>query len=471
MIPAAVILALWGVLFVYSAFNDGGKAVLNGVSVAGTDLSGKTPEQAEQALRTHLKNFGNTTVSFVVDGRTTPVALSDLGVTFKDTTPEKLAEKAYRYGKSGGALKRFFSVKRAKKKGKDFKVTYTVDETKAAAALKNQLPPFENGAVDAAIKHTPGGFQISEEKEGLVLDEAATIELLNELLESYEPGDPLTVETAGKIDKPKITADMLAPITDTMGSYTTEYGGGDERSVNIECGAGHLNGLIVLPGEEISVNAMMEPYTEENGYVAAGSYESGKVVDTMGGGICQVSTTLYNALLYSELEITERHQHSLTVNYIDPGRDAAIADDVKDLKFRNNTDAPILIESTLSGGNITFTIYGHDTRAPGHKVEYETETSNVEVSETIYNATTDPVGYINATNYGHNGMDAVLIKVVYENGQEVSREEITQSSYRKTDTTIDVGTVMKNGNMSSAMLQAINTGDYNKIKAAVYAGY
>jgi LEA14-like dessication related protein len=98
-------------------------------------------------------------------------------------------------------------------------------------------------------------------------------------------------------------------------------------------------------------------------------------------------------------------------------------------------------------------------------VEYETETSKVEVSETIYNATTDPVGYINATNYGHNGMDAVLIKVVYENGQEVSREEITQSSYRKTDTTIDVGTVMKNGNMSSAMLQAINTGDYNKIKA------
>ena len=471
LVPFVAFLTIWIILFIYAKMHDGGKTIAPGVEVDGVDLSGQTETEAVGTLRSHLASVGKTPVSFVVGGITTELTLNDLGVGYKDATAQELASEAFRYGKKGGALKRFFSLRKARKKGKDFDVLYAVDDTKAVAKLEEDLPAFSGAAVNASIEHTADGFRITEGKEGVVLDEKATIDLLNESLNTDWDGNELVIEAASKVDMPKITAEMLSPITDKMGSYTTDYGGGDARSINIECATSHLNGLIVLPGEEISVNAQMEPYTEENGYVAAGSYENGKVVDTMGGGICQVSTTLYNALIYSELEITERYPHSLTVSYIDPSRDAAIADDVKDLKFRNNTDAPILIEGSVSGGYVTFTVYGHDTRDPNRRVEFETETYNVEVAETIYKGTADPVGYMMTTNFGHNGMNATLWKIVYQNGQEVSREEFNTSVYRKTDTTIDVGTVLSNGTMSSNVMRAINTQDLNKINAAIYAGY
>ena len=115
----------------------------------------------------------------------------------------------------------------------------------------------------------------------------------------------------------------------------------------------------------------MRPYTAENGYAEAGSYENGKVVQSMGGGICQVSSTLYNAVLLSELEVTQRQPHSMLVSYVEPSMDAAIAGDYKDLKFKNNLEDPIYIEGYVSGGNISFIIYGNDTRSENRTIKYK----------------------------------------------------------------------------------------------------
>ena len=110
------------------------------------------------------------------------------------------------------------------------------------------------------------------------------------------------------------------------------------------------------------MTAAVSPFTAENGYELAPSYESGKVVDSYGGGICQVSTTLYNALLKSELEILERHNHTMIVTYVDPSKDAAIAEGLMDLQFANNTDYPIYIEGYGYGGGTD--IYGIRKRVP-----------------------------------------------------------------------------------------------------------
>jgi len=121
-----------------------------------------------------------------------------------------------------------------------------------------------------------------------------------------------------------------------------------------------------------------KPYTEENGYVLGGSYEGGRVVESYGGGICQVSTTLYNAVIYAELEIVERYPHSMLVDYVSPSRDAAIAGDYKDLKFRNNLDLPIYVEGIAGGGRITFNIYGCETRdVKNRRIEFESKTTAV----------------------------------------------------------------------------------------------
>ena len=136
----------------------------------------------------------------------------------------------------------------------------------------------------------------------------------------------------GKEEQPSSDRGGLSTIQDELGSFSTDAGGG-ERWKNLKNGVEKLNGTVVMPGEQISVHDVTAPYDEEHGYVQAGSYENGQVVDTYGGGICQVSTTLYNAVLFSELKVVKRYPHSMLVSYVPPSRDAAIAGDTKDFVF------------------------------------------------------------------------------------------------------------------------------------------
>ena len=167
-----------------------------------------------------------------------------------------------------------------------------------------------------------------------------------------------------------------------------------------------------------------------------------KVVETYGGGICQVSTTLYNAVLYAELEVVKRFPHSMLVAYVDPSRDAAIAGDTKDFVFKNNYENPIYIEGEITADNqLTFRIYGKETRSENRSVEYESETTATEEYKVIFqDDPTLPAGQKEYEGSPHNGKSARLWKIVKENGKEVSREVINQSEYRRSDEIIRVGT-------------------------------
>ena len=149
-----------------------------------------------------------------------------------------------------------------------------------------------------------------------------------------------------------------------MGTFTTSVSGGalnETRNKNIKVGVKKLDGHTVYPGEQFSCNEHLAPWTEANGWYNAGTYVGNKVEDSLGGGICQVSSTLYNALLRAEIKVVKRFPHSMSVSYVDFAADAALAGDYKDLVFENNTDAPIYIQGHYDGGSITFNIYGHDT--------------------------------------------------------------------------------------------------------------
>lgn len=111
-----------------------------------------------------------------------------------------------------------------------------------------------------------------------------------------------------------------------------------EDAANVENGASLINGTLLYPGDSFSVYSKVAPFTADNGYHLAGSYSNGQTVQTYGGGICQVSTTLYNAVLRAELNVTERSNHSMTVHYVPLSADAAISGTDKDLKFTNNLD-------------------------------------------------------------------------------------------------------------------------------------
>ena len=202
----------------------------------------------------------------------------------------------------------------------------------------------------------------------------------------------------------------------------------------------------------------------------AGSYENGQVVNSFGGGICQVSTTLYNAVLYAELEVVERYPHSMLVAYVEPSRDAAIAGDYLDFVFQNNYDTPIYIAGEIDANNqLRFSIYGKETRDPGRSVEFESETLKTEEYGVVYKENPEaPLGSMKYSGSPHNGKTAQLWKVEYQNGEEVNREVINYSTYEKSDQIIEVGTASDDAAASEMVRSAISTQDPDQINAAIY---
>ena len=282
---------------------------------------------------------------------------------------------------------------------------------------------------------------------------------------NYEDAE---VELKLDMEKPTIKKADLESLQDELGSYTTNAGWGD-RVQNIRRATELINGTVVMPGEEFSVEQATLPYTEENGYVAGSAYENGQIVESIGGGLCQVSTTLYNAVLYAELEVTRRAPHSMSVRYVEPSRDAMIAEGISDFKFVNNYDTPILIEGYIDGNNqLGFYIYGKDTRAAGHSVEFESETlETTEYTKKYVEDTESAVGSQETEGAGMDGSTARLWKITYENGEEVSREVINNSTYQTSDVTVKVGTKSDNAEATKLVEEAIETQDQEKINAAI----
>jgi vancomycin resistance protein YoaR len=191
-------------------------------------------------------------------------------------------------------------------------------------------------------------------------------------------------------------------------------------------------------------------------------------VDSLGGGICQVSTTLYNAVLRAELEVVERSNHSMIVTYVDPSADAAIAGTYKDFKFTNNTDAPIYIEGTTANKQVTFTIYGEETRPSNRTVKYVSQTlSTTDPGVLIVADAGQPIGY-RTVESAHKGVVAELYKHVYVNGVEESVTKVNKSTYKASPRTITIG-VAGDAELSAQLQAAVATQDEAVVNATLAA--
>lgn len=444
--------------------------ILEGIYMEDMDLSGMTAEEARNTVNNFVNELKQKVVTFgAVDEHYVAITAGDLNLTW--TNPEVI-EEAAGLGKEGNIVQRYKAVQDLKHGKKIYELALNVDKDIIRTIMQEQCAEYDIPAVNASLRRENEAFTVVEGQTGLSVNIEESVNKTYDYLTKEWDYQDASIDLIIDETQPKGNASELAKVKDVLGTFTTSYSTSSKaRSRNVENGSRLINGTTLYPGEEFSTYESIKPFTEENGYYPAGSYLNGKVVESLGGGICQVSTTLYNAVLLSELEVTERHNHSMIVSYVEPSMDAAIAESAgKDFRFINNLGYPIYIEGVTQNKKITFTIYGMEERKPEHEVSYESEVLKVThpESEIIVQDSSQPIGFVRVES-AHIGYTAQLWKVVRENGEEISREVINKSSYKVSPRSATVGTATDNPVYANRIQAAIATGSIDYVKAEAAA--
>lgn len=383
-----------------------GEAADGGITVDGISIDGMSQEEAREAI---LEQYG-----------------WDMKVTYKDKTAsvnnlmkervDELLEEIY-----GGSTETSFEVN----------TDNMLDAAKAEASLiaGNWSMVAKNGGISGYNKET-GKFTFTEGTNGAVIDQD---KLAADIVAAIAAKDyKAQIEAQVKEVEPELTAAQLEAKYTTIATYTTTATNNKGRNQNLKLATQAINGTIVNPGQEFSFNETTGPRSTEKGYQPASAYLNGEVVQEPGGGVCQVSSTLYNAVVFAGLKSTERHAHSYEPSYVTPGEDAAVSYGGPDFKFVNNSDYPIAIKASFSDQKVTCSVYGIPVLEEGVKVRMESEkTAELDPPAPTYeeDQTLQPneEKTVKSATPGSRWSTAL---VTYKDGKEIERIDFHNSVYR-----------------------------------------
>ena len=442
IVITASIAIITGIIFGYfmnikNEVDSWADKIYPGVQAYGIDLGGKTKEEAIDIMNDQLISLiGDKVIAVTIGDKTFELKYSDISPS---VSADETVEEALDYGKD----KKMLQKKKIIENGVDYKVNTVLsyDEEKVKEFVNSINEQVKVDAVNAKILINGSNISITPEVIGKQLD---VDDLCNKIKECIDP-DPEKVETV-IVDlqdySPKITSADLNKITGVMSSYSSTFGTGDTGRVeNLRIASGYINGTLLMPGEEFSYNNTIGPTTPERGYKEANTYVGSKIVPGYGGGVCQVSSTLYRAVIQANIRSTERRNHSMTVGYAKPGLDATVAAGYIDYKFVNTYDFPIYIQGYLSGNQVVFNIWGNKEAMGGKTYELVNE-----ILET-YNYGTEEVkdaslneGTRIVKSSGANGCKASGYLVTYENGVQINKELISTDVYSARNEVVSVGT-------------------------------
>lgn len=411
----------------------------DGTTIGDLDVSGLTVDEASAKIDEYVAGFTNKVLTLSMDENKADVTVGELGLYWKN---REVVLNTLGCETKGSVIDRYKKALDTANGKKHYELDLNINKSVMSEAITNKCGIYNVPHVDASLSRENGEFVISPESNGRIIDMDESIKELTDYIENDWNGENGLFELKVIDDIATATTADCELVTDILGSFSTTFSSGSSnRNKNMENGVRLLNGITIYPGETLSVNSHLEPWTEDNGWANAGTYVNGQVEDSLGGGICQVSTTLYNAALFAELNIVERSNHSLTVGYVPLSQDAALAGTWKDLKLENNTDAPIYIEGIYESGRITFRIYGHETRDASRTLNFVSETlETIPYGEEVTNDPTKPAGYREVVSSGHTGYKARLKKQVLINGVVQSEEIINTSTYAASNAKVIVGT-------------------------------
>ena len=343
-------------------------------------------------------------------------------------------------GKSGEAVKQkdVYNTIQTALNEYDFNKTLKIkpssvseDESVMKTIYKTLSKEGKNATIDK-----DNNYKIVKEEYGAKYNLDDSISAFNKAKEGKE------FEVKAKAIIPSITKEDLEKnlFKDVLGEYTTSVSGSSVRRNNVRL-AGEKCNVILLPGEEFSYNKTVGKRTKENGFGEAGAYLNGETVQEVGGGVCQTSSTLYNAVVLSNLEVTERTNHTYISSYVPIGRDATVSWGGPDFKFKNNRDYPIKIEANYANNKLTCKIIG--TNVDGSYVKFTSErTGDVAYNTKYENDATIPEGQQVTKQAGSNGGRAVSYRLVYDkDGKLLSKKKEAKSYYKGHEAIIAVGTM------------------------------
>lgn len=376
------------------------EAVLpKGITLQGQDLSGMTEAQAKEAIQEYADTLLARQVSLELNETVYEITMEELGVTWNN--PEAV-EQVEGMAMTGNVIARYKKMKDVEKDPVDITIDLAIDQETMDTLVNGYVAECTIEVQEPSLTRTAEGFSAAEGKTGVAFDTEEIIKALKKYINDVKKTESLEYTAKITVTEPEAALDAYSGFKgDLLGTYTTYFKSSEaNRSSNLRLGASKVNGHSYLPGEEFSILALLNPVTKEAGYLPAGTYENGQVVDGIGGGICQLATTVYDAALRAEMEITFRRPHSMVASYVPYAWDAMIyAETGSDFKFINNTGYPIYIEVGISEGvyssayegncAVTVSIYGTETRPANRTIQFRSVTLNKEWILPIYNVVVD----------------------------------------------------------------------------------
>lgn len=421
------------------AFLHNGR-IAYGVTCAGIPLNGLSQAEAEKKIAAFgEKKLANPQVLLLSYAQIQqPVNRQDidLAIDAADT-----AKKAYGIGRDSHFAANAISLLQSFAFGKDISITVSFDHKKLQQRYAEMAKKIDQPSQDAfCVKNPDQSVQIVPEKEGRALPiDKATAEGEKILLALDLPKQIfLQPETS----QPARTKKDLQSINTVLSTFSTSFDTGDHnRSENLRIGAESLNHLLIVPKEMISFNETVGHRVADAGYKEAPVIVDGEVQPGIGGGICQVSSTLYNAILLANLTASERSVHYYPSSYVRIGFDATVADDLLDLKFSNTLSHTIYLLTEVQGGTLTICVLGNSADRSGEELRLTSSIDQTIAPKTVFHYTSALApGQQQLQSSGRSGYLVSAYRLHIKNGQEIRREFLHQDEYEAKDRVYLTGT-------------------------------
>lgn len=415
---------------VYPLFHD---QVYGGVMLEDQSVAGKTRTELIELLRQWNERSREKTV-FLYDGdQAYSVRASDVDFAID---VEATARAVWNYGRVGSWWERMQSIRTASSHEQRLPLQFTFSQDKMTAIVDAWKRQLEKPPQNATLSLTTGGI-VPETKGLRLLDE----KLRQSLLYAFYCDDISYLSMPVAAVEPKVTAASLrqAGIMVMQSSFSTRFNAEDrKRSMNVKLAADKINSHILQPGELFSFNETVGPRDSASGFQEAMEFFDGELVPGIGGGVCQVSSTIYNAVLLANLDIAERINHGKPLSYIPLGRDATVAYGVLDFKFVNSSDSPIMLRTEVRGDSIYAAVFGREKL----KETITIVTADQREIPPVVVKKPDPdmaAGTTKIENKGAPGYELKVYRLISRDGRVIKREFLSKDRYMPDNTVVKVG--------------------------------